>query len=190
MVNFYSRLWYYCGQTKNHRQIGGDFSRNGGPNRDRTDDLTDANRTLSQLSYRPILEQGACPAPMIIHIFGKNATLPSFADYVVAYDLEDGGVLTLTDANIDLSKVDVTKAGTYPVTITVKDSGDKESSYTFEIVILDEADTEAPVITVENDNITMILQTFREGNIFYSYETALCSWLNVCVLSDMILKML
>lgn len=25
----------------------------GGPNRDRTDDLTDANRTLSQLSYRP-----------------------------------------------------------------------------------------------------------------------------------------
>ena len=29
-----------------------DFS--GGPNRDRTDDLTDANRTLSQLSYRPI----------------------------------------------------------------------------------------------------------------------------------------
>ena len=50
-----SRLWYYCGQTKNHRQFGGDFSRNGGPNRDRTDDLTDANRTLSQLSYRPIL---------------------------------------------------------------------------------------------------------------------------------------
>ena len=33
---------YYCGQTKNHRRIGGDFSRNGGPNRDRTDDLTDA----------------------------------------------------------------------------------------------------------------------------------------------------
>ena len=27
----------------------------GGPNRDRTDDLTDANRTLSQLSYGPIL---------------------------------------------------------------------------------------------------------------------------------------
>ena len=49
------RLWYFCGQTKNHRQNGGDFSRNGGPNRDRTDDLTDANRTLSQLSYRPIL---------------------------------------------------------------------------------------------------------------------------------------
>ena len=31
------------------------FLKNGGPNRDRTDDLTDANRTLSQLSYRPIL---------------------------------------------------------------------------------------------------------------------------------------
>ena len=55
MVRIFCRLWYYCGQTKNHRQNGGDFSRNGGPNRDRTDDLTDANRTLSQLSYRPIL---------------------------------------------------------------------------------------------------------------------------------------
>ena len=31
------------------------FLKNGGPNRDRTDDLTDANRTLSQLSYRPIV---------------------------------------------------------------------------------------------------------------------------------------
>ena len=31
------------------------FLYNGGPNRDRTDDLTDANRTLSQLSYGPIL---------------------------------------------------------------------------------------------------------------------------------------
>ena len=55
MVRIFWRLWYNCGQTKNHRRIGGDFSQNGGPNRDRTDDLTDANRTLSQLSYRPIL---------------------------------------------------------------------------------------------------------------------------------------
>ena len=55
MVRIFCRLWYNCGQTKNHRRIGGDFSRNGGPNRDRTDDLTDANRTLSQLSYGPIL---------------------------------------------------------------------------------------------------------------------------------------
>ena len=55
MVRIFWRLWYNCGQTKNHRRIDGDFSRNGGPNRDRTDDLTDANRTLSQLSYRPIL---------------------------------------------------------------------------------------------------------------------------------------
>ena len=75
VVKKYSRLWYYCGQTKNHRQFGGDFSRSGGPERDRTVDLSDANRTLSQLSYRPILEQGGCPAPMIIHIFGENATL-------------------------------------------------------------------------------------------------------------------
>ena len=30
------------------------FMNFGGPNRDRTDDLTDANRTLSQLSYGPL----------------------------------------------------------------------------------------------------------------------------------------
>ena len=34
-------------------KIGGDFQL-GGPERDRTVDLSDANRTLSQLSYRPI----------------------------------------------------------------------------------------------------------------------------------------
>jgi len=26
VVRFFLCLWYYCGQTKNHRQIGGDFS--------------------------------------------------------------------------------------------------------------------------------------------------------------------
>ena len=35
-------------------KIGGDFQL-GGPERDRTVDLSDANRTLSQLSYRPEL---------------------------------------------------------------------------------------------------------------------------------------
>ena len=40
----------------------------GGHEGDRTLDLTDANRTLSQLSYGPLLEQDGCPAPMIIHI--------------------------------------------------------------------------------------------------------------------------
>ena len=58
--------------------------------------------------------------------FGKGQTLPSFVDYVEAYDLEDGGSLTLTEENVDLSKVDVNKAGVYPVTITVRDSGGKE----------------------------------------------------------------
>jgi hypothetical protein len=55
VVRIFCRLWYYCGQTKNHRQNGGDFSRNGGPKGIRTLDLSDANRTLSQLSYGPIL---------------------------------------------------------------------------------------------------------------------------------------
>ena len=42
-------LWYFCGQTRNRRGFyHGDFHF-GGPNRDRTDDLTDANRTLSRM---------------------------------------------------------------------------------------------------------------------------------------------
>ena len=36
VVRFFLCLWYYCGQTKNHRQFGGDFSQNGGPEGDRT----------------------------------------------------------------------------------------------------------------------------------------------------------
>ena len=47
----WSRIGFACGiiviKRKNTAKSGGDFSRNGGPNRDRTDDLTDANRTLS-----------------------------------------------------------------------------------------------------------------------------------------------
>ena len=36
VVKLEIRLWYFCGQTKNHRQIGGDFSEIGGPEEDRT----------------------------------------------------------------------------------------------------------------------------------------------------------
>ena len=87
--------------------------------------------------------------------FGKGQTLPSFIDYVEAYDLEDGGILTLTEENVDLSKVDINKVGVYPVTITVKDSGGKEVSYTFNITILEEADTIEPVITATPENISV-----------------------------------
>ena len=47
----------------------------GGLEGDRTLDLTDANRTLSQLSYEPIFEQGGDPAQIIIYILRENATL-------------------------------------------------------------------------------------------------------------------
>ena len=54
----WSKQKFVCGKIMVKREIAavfhcGDFHF-GGPNRDRTDDLTDANRTLSQLSYRPI----------------------------------------------------------------------------------------------------------------------------------------
>ena len=54
VLKIYSRLWYYCGQTKNHRQIGGDFPFRVDPRRIELPNLSDANRTLSQLSYGPI----------------------------------------------------------------------------------------------------------------------------------------
>ena len=71
MVRIFCRLWYNCGQTKNHRRIGGDFSRNGGPKGIRTLDLSDANRTLSQLSYGPIspLFAGFCNKKQIFKFF-------------------------------------------------------------------------------------------------------------------------
>ena len=55
----WSKQKFVCGKIMVKRKIIAKlaviFLKNGGPNRDRTDDLTDANRTLSQLSYRPIL---------------------------------------------------------------------------------------------------------------------------------------
>ena len=55
----WSKQKFVCGKIMVKRKITAKlaviFLKNGGPNRDRTDDLTDANRTLSQLSYRPIL---------------------------------------------------------------------------------------------------------------------------------------
>ena len=46
MVKIKTYLWYFCGQTRNRRgKNHGDFHF-GGPNRDRTDDLTDAKRHI------------------------------------------------------------------------------------------------------------------------------------------------
>ena len=57
-IGKWSDFFPVCGKIVVKRKITANlaviFLKNGGPNRDRTDDLTDANRTLSQLSYRPI----------------------------------------------------------------------------------------------------------------------------------------
>lgn len=54
----WSKQKFVCGKIMVKRKITAKlaviFLKNGGPNRDRTDDLTDANRTLSQLSYVPM----------------------------------------------------------------------------------------------------------------------------------------
>ena len=55
MVKTKTRLWYFCGQTRNRRGINhGDFHF-GGPDRIRTDDPYNANVVRSQLRYRPLL---------------------------------------------------------------------------------------------------------------------------------------
>ena len=58
-IEKWSDFFPVCGKIVVKRKITAKlaviFLKNGGPNRDRTDDLTDANRTLSQLSYRPIV---------------------------------------------------------------------------------------------------------------------------------------
>ncbi len=41
-------------QKENPRLLGRGFHQNGGPERDRTDDLLHAMQALSQLSYRPV----------------------------------------------------------------------------------------------------------------------------------------
>ena len=66
MVKIGICLWYFCGQTRNRRGFyHGDFHF-GGPNRDRTDDLTDANRTLSRTRHSTgptlLAKQGFLPA--------------------------------------------------------------------------------------------------------------------------------
>ena len=53
MVKTEIRLWYFCGQTRNCRSENRGNFHFGGDEEDRTLDLTDANRTLSQLSYAP-----------------------------------------------------------------------------------------------------------------------------------------
>ncbi len=85
--------------------------------------------------------------------FGAGTTLPDFKNYVTVSDLEDGTIGT-DDLTIDTSKVDVNTPGTYKVTFTVSD-GVKETTYELEITILATADTIAPVISVNAEEITV-----------------------------------
>ena len=79
--------------------------------------------------------------------FAKDSVLPDFTTYFTASDLEDGEIV-VTSEMIDLSQVDITTAGKYTIVCTVKDSGNQETSVELEINIIDEVDTEGPVITV------------------------------------------
>ena len=86
--------------------------------------------------------------------FGKNAELPDFTKYFQASDLEDGEIEIIPQM-LDLSGVDFTTPGTYTVICTVIDSGNQQATASFEIKVLEEADTEGPVIDVP----ALVLQT-------------------------------
>ena len=79
--------------------------------------------------------------------FAAGATAPDWKTYVTINDLEDG-VITVTDAMVDATDVDLTTAGTYDLVFTVTDSGANTVTRTIEITVLEEADTTAPVLTV------------------------------------------
>lgn len=93
-----------------------------------------------------------------------NSELPDFVSMFEANDKEDGKI-NITLANIDSSNVDMTKAGTYEVIVTVLDSEGKVGTFKQEIVVLASEDSVGPEITVSPLLMTT-LQSFlpvKEG---------------------------
>ena len=79
--------------------------------------------------------------------FAAGATAPDWKTYVTISDLEDGSI-TVTDAMVDATDVNMNVAGTYDVVYTVTDNGGNTVTRTIVITILQEADTTAPVLTL------------------------------------------
>ena len=78
--------------------------------------------------------------------FGKGEAKPDLTKYVSAHDLEDAADIEVKAADITES-IDMSKAGTYDVLYTIKDSEGKAATITLQIKVLEEKDTVAPVIT-------------------------------------------
>ena len=77
--------------------------------------------------------------------FGKGATKPDLTKYVSARDLEDAADIKITSSHIT-EALDMSKVGLYDVVYKVADSEGKESTVTIKFRILEQADTQAPVL--------------------------------------------
>ena len=108
-----------------------------------------------------IVQQKDDTAPVIKSKDELNITVGdklSTADLnLVVTDKEDGD---LTDkAEVDLSKVDTSKAGIYQITITVKDSFGNETTKTVKVTVKEKTvkpeENESPVITAKDITLTV-----------------------------------
>ena len=81
--------------------------------------------------------------------FGPDATAPDWKTYITVNDTEDG-VIEVTDAMVNATAVNFAVPGDYDVVYTVTDDGGNEVTHTITIKVLAAADTQAPVLTVNN----------------------------------------
>ena len=92
--------------------------------------------------------------------FGSGEDMPDFTSYVTVQDLEDGAMPVTWDM-IDVSALDMDTPGIYPVVFTAIDSAGNVTEYTLDIQILEEADTEAPQLTLD-ENLPTTFDQFAD----------------------------
>lgn len=106
---------------------------------------------LSNESNAPVITK----ASDIKTTFAIGEEAPDFTKYFIINDVEDGPIAVTADM-IDSSSLDLTKAGTYTITITVIDNDGEVSTDSLEITVLESADTEGPVITIPQAALALI----------------------------------
>jgi hypothetical protein len=83
---------------------------------------------------------------------------PDLKAFITADDLEDG-LIEITDAMVNDGGLDMNTAGEYTVVYTVTDSEGGTATYELVIKVIEEEDTEGPVITIDPLALTFLEQT-------------------------------
>lgn len=107
-------------------------------------------------------------APMEELVVAKNE-IPDYMAGVSAEDAKDGPVMV----TCDVSRVDTSKAGTYYVVYTAKDSSGNEATYKRKLTVNhDQADTDALVASVADglDDDLEAIRDFVKWKIYYSSD--------------------